>query len=433
MRLDPRAFVKVNVPHTLSGKEVIPMPGSLLVGIDVSSGDNRVRLLDSSGNSISKFSVPNNQPGAKTLVSKIVSAMTSNRFDSLVIGLEATSVYGEPLVLFLKQDADISPFRPRIHVLNPKQVNAFKKAFLDLPKTDDVDAWIIAENLRFGRINQEVYMDDRILALRKLTRARYYTARNLTREKNYFLNTLFLKFSSLAQEKIFADRFGATSLAIVEEFLSVDEIAYMPIEELSAFVNEKGKGKFGTPEDIAKLIQKAARSSYRLPKTVNDSVSQILAISLVSIRTLKDQLKLFDKAIKEQMKVIPNTLTSVKGIGPVYAAGIIAEIGDIHRFKNQAALAKFAGICWSKYQSGKYTADNTHLISSGNRYLRYYLMEAANKVRMHDPEFKRFYELKYRETPKTPHKRALALTARKLVRLVYALLHDNRLYIPPKE
>ncbi len=160
MRLDPRAFVKVNAPHTLSGKEVIPMPGSLLVGIDVSSGDNRVRLLDSSGNSISKFSVPNNQPGAKTLVSKIVSAMTSNRFDSLVIGLEATSVYGEPLVLFLKQDADISPFRPRIHVLNPKQVNAFKKAFLDLPKTDDVDAWIIAENLRFGRINQEVYMDD---------------------------------------------------------------------------------------------------------------------------------------------------------------------------------------------------------------------------------------------------------------------------------
>jgi hypothetical protein len=60
-------------------------------------------------------------------------------------------------------------------------------------------------------------------------------------------------------------------------------------------------------------------------------------------------------------------------------------------------------------------------------------MEAANKVRVHDPEFRRFYELKYRETPKTPHKRALALTARKLVRLVFALLQSNRLYIPPKE
>lgn len=409
------------------------MPNSLLVGIDVSSCDNKVRLLDSSGNSLSKFSVSNNHPGAKTLASKIAGTMTFNCFDSLVIGLEATSVYGEPLVHFLKQDAGIGSFKPSIHVLNPKQVNAFKKAYPDLPKTDDIDAWVIAENLRFGRINQEVYMDDRIIALKKLTRARFYAARNLTREKNHFLNNLFLKFSSLTQEKVFSDQFGATALAIVEEFLSVDEIAYMSVEELSAFVNEKSKGKFDVPEDIAKLIQKAARSSYRLPKTVNDSVNQVLAISLIAIRALKDQLKLFDRAIEEQMKVVPNTLTSVKGIGPVYAAGIMAEIGDINRFKNQAALAKFAGICWSKYQSGKYTADNTHLIFSGNRYLRYYLMEAANKVRVHDPEFRRFYELKYRKTPKTPHKRALALTARKLVRLVYALLHSNRLYIPPTE
>jgi hypothetical protein len=50
---------------------------------------------------------------------------------------------------------------------------------------------------------------------------------------------------------------------------------------------------------------------------------------------------------------------------------------------------------------------------------------------VHDPEFKRFYELKYHETPKTPHKRALVLTARKLVRLVDALLRSNRLYIQP--
>jgi hypothetical protein len=70
------------------------------------------------------------------------------------------------------------------------------------------------------------------------------------------------------------------------------------------------------------------------------------------------------------------------------------------------------------------------MIHSGNRYLWYYLMEAANKVRMHDPEFKRYYELKYSETPKALHKRALALTARKLVWLVYVLLCNGRLYIP---
>lgn len=155
-------------------------------------------------------------------------------------------------------------------------------------------------------------------------------------------------------------------------------------------------------------------------------------MSFSAIKAYKEQLKIFDKAIEEQIKLIPNPLTSIKGIGPVYSAGIIAEIGDINRFKDHAALAKFAGISWTKHQSGNFTASNTKLIKFGNRYLRYYFMEATNKVRLHDHELKRFYELKYSQTPKTAHKRALALTARKFVRLVYALLHSNRLYIPPK-
>jgi transposase len=206
----------------------------------------------------------------------------------------------------------------------------------------------------------------------------------------------------------------------------------MPIEELFEFINKKGKGRFENPDKIATAVQKAARSSYRLPKTVTDSVNQVLAVSFQAIRAYKEQLKIFDKAIEEQVKLIPNTLNSIKGIGSVYSAGIIAEIADIHRFKDHAALAKFPGISWAKHQSGNFTAANTRLIKFGNRYLRYYIMEATNKVRLHDHELKRFYDLKYSQTPKTAHKRALALTARKFVRLVYALLHSNRLYIPPK-
>jgi len=412
---------------------VISLSNSLLVGIDVSLRDNKVRILHPNGDSLSKFVVNNSISGAKTLSDKITNIATNNNFDSIVIGLESTSVYGDPLVYFLKQDTVVNSFKTKIHVLNPTQVNKFKLMYPDLPKTDDIDAWVIAEHLRFGRINKEVYMDDKYKALQKLTRARFHTVQNLAREKNWFLNNLFLKFSSLAQEDIFSDRFGATCCSIIEEFFSVDEISYMPIEELVEFINKKGKGHFEDPDKIAAAVQKAARSSYRLPKTVTESVNQVLAVSYSAIRAYKEQLKILDKAIEEQIKLIPNTLTSIKGIGPVYSAGIVAEIGDINRFKDQAALAKFAGIAWTKYQSGNFTAANTHLIKSGNRYLRYYIMEATNKVRMHDPELKRFYELKYSQTPKTAHKRALALTARKFVRLVYALLHSNRLYIPPKE
>ena len=105
---------------------------------------------------------------------------------------------------------------------------------------------------------------------------------------------------------------------------------------------------------------------------------------------------------------------------------------DIHRFDSQASVAKFAGLVWTQHQSGEFEAEHSRMIKSGNRYLRYYLLEAANSVRRCDSEFRRYYDLKYHEVNKYQHKRALALTARKLVRLVFRLLKDNRLYIPPE-
>ena len=101
-------------------------------------------------------------------------------------------------------------------------------------------------------------------------------------------------------------------------------------------------------------------------------------------------------------------------------------------FFSLASIAKFAGLTWSQHQSSDFEAEDTKLIHSGNRHLRYYLCEAADSLRKCDPEFKRYYDLKFKEVTKHQHKRALVLTARKLVRLVYTLLKTNRLYIPPE-
>lgn len=406
---------------------------TLFIGIDVSSRGNYVFFMKPDGVKHSSFQIQNNLFGAKELSSKIVSAVKGSGFDKIVIGIEATSVYGDNLVCFLREDYDLSTLNKNIHILNPRQVNKFKQSYPELPKTDGVDAFVIADHLRFGRISKEVYLDDyRYKALQNLTRARFFAVANLVKEKQRFLNYLFLKFSGLATEKIFSNKFGATSLAVIEEFLTVDEIANMDLQCLVSFLNEKGKSHFADPETTAKALQAAARGSYRLPKTVNDSVNQVLSIELSSIRALETQINAFDRAISEQIKLIPNTLESIKGIGPVYTAGIIAEIGDINRFDNQAALAKYAGLSWTKYQSGSFEAQNTRLIKSGNRYLKYYLLEAVDSVRKRNSEYQDFYDLKYKEVNKHNHKRALALTARKFVRLVFALLKTNRLYIPSK-
>ncbi len=401
----------------------------LYVGIDVSSKSNVVYLMLPNGDKHSNFSVANSHDGSTQLVKRICSALASESLDTVSIGLEATSVYGDNLVYFLREDASLASFNRKIHVLNPKQVNKFKESYNDLPKNDWVDSFVIADCLRFGRINKEVYIGDyHYKALQNLTRARYFAVTNLTKEKQRFMNVLFKKYSTMTQEKVFSDTFSTTALAVYDEFESAEALAYMDLQELTAFIIEKGKNRFPDPDTVAKAIQKAARSSYRLPKTVNDSVNQVLSISITSMKALESQIKEFDKTIAAQMKLLPNVLISIPGIGPVYSAGIMAEIGDINRFENQAALAKYAGLTWTQHQSGDFQAQNTRLIRSGNRFLKYYLCEAAFSLVRCDKEYSNFYHLKYKEVNRYQHKRALALTARKFVRLVFTLLKDNRLY-----
>ena len=404
----------------------------LFVGIDVGSRGNTAYLMRPDGEKHSNFTVQNTQGGAKIRIDKIVSALTTMGLEQVVIGMEATGIYGDSLVYALRENGALGRFQRKIHVLNPKQVSKFKEFYTDRPKNDDVDAFVIADKLRFGRITKEVYMDDyRYKALQTLTRARFYAVQDLTREKQRFANYLFLKCSGLAQDSNIVNS-SATTIALMERFETVDELAYADLNELTAFVSKSGHGRFVDPQSTAKAVQSAARSSYRLPKTVNDSVNQAMAVCIATMRALEKQIKVLDKQIEQIFAVIPNTLTSVPGIGKVYSAGIIAEIGDVNRFQSQASVAKYAGLVWKQHESGEFTAQNTRLIKSGNRFLRYYLLEAANSVRRCDSEFRRYYDLKFKEVNKYQHKRALALTARKLVRLVFRLLKDGRNYIPPK-
>ena len=91
-------------------------------------------------------------------------------------------------------------FEKKIHVLNPKQVQNFKKAYSDLPKNDEVDAFVIADHLRFGRAGNEVYMDDyryRAPVNAYENVAAFEVVQNLTRERTD-LQTISSKCSGIA-------------------------------------------------------------------------------------------------------------------------------------------------------------------------------------------------------------------------------------------
>ena len=91
-------------------------------------------------------------------------------------------------------------------------------------------------------------------------------------------------------------------------------------------------------------------------------------------------------------------------------------------------MAKIAGLWWPRSASGDFDAEDRRMAKTGNRYLRYYFIEAADRMRHAIPEYAAFYSRKYREAAKHHHKRALVLTARKGVGLFVGLLHRNESY-----
>lgn len=403
----------------------------MLVGIDVDLRSNHVRFMDNAGNSLASFSVSNDLPGAGKLAARIKAASIELDIDSVKIGMEATSNLGWHLAHFLNQEIKNHVLNTKVYVLNARKVARFKKGYDSLPKNDRLDAWVIADHLRFGRLSNAMSDAYEYEALQRLTRTRYHMMKTLTREKTYCLNNVFLKFSSLRTDSPFSDSFGTTSLAVIEE-LEPEQICEMPMEDLIDFLQQKGNNHFADPQQIALDLKKIARSSYRLNKGMADPVNIALRCSLNTIKFLESEIKHLDREIARLIKNIPQTLTSVKGIGDVLASGIISEIGDIKRFKDHNALAKYAGLSWNEHQSGQFVAEDTPRTKTGNKYLRYYLIQTANSLRRNDPVYENFYHKKFAEVPKHQHKRALVLTARKLVRLVYSLLCTRQLYTLPE-
>lgn len=413
---------------------------TLFVGIDVSSSSNVVCAIDFSSTKHLQFSVSNNHIGAVKMAETLLAFLCKSKFKYLIVALESTSFYSIHIANFLSSEERLLAFNPYVYCLNPKMISNYRKSFIGMSKTDPLDAFILADFARVGRINTQPWRGSQFLALQRLTRHRLHLVDSLTREKTYMVSNVFLKFSEFSvlkdDEHPFCTNYGATASAVLTEFLSTEDIVTMPIEELVDFLCSKGKNRFTDPLHTAELLQAAARNSYRLDKCLYEPLTISIASSFNCIKAYETEIKALNAAIEKTIKGVNTneyqSLISIPGIGPVYAGGILAEIGTITAFNSQDALAKYAGLIWTQNQSGNYTADDTQMSKAGNRYLRYYLIEAANSVKNNVPEYKAFYRKKFDEVKTHQHKRALALTSRKLIRLIFGLLDNNQLYSAKK-
>ena len=407
---------------------------TLCVGADIHLEDIVLRGVDKASDQevLKPCRVTNNRPGAESAAATIAQTATQLGYSRIQIGWEATGMLGIPFHRFLSTSPLLQPFQTELVCFNPKLVAGFKDALvLREPKDDDRDAFDLAARLRFGQLPISYMPQDFWQGLRRLTRYRFCLSRDVGCEKMRFQACLFLKCSDWKRVDPFADVFGATSAALLTEFTAAQLRAFSHLQ-LVDLIAHRGRGRFYDPEATARAVRQTLDSSYPIDPQMDQMVTAALAASWEHIRSIKRLISRLDQQIARYIEPIPNPLISVKGLGPVITAGILAEIVDISRFPQQQHLAQYSGLTWRRRASGSFVSQNTRMTKVGNNHLRYYFIQGADKLRQFNLEYKAYYWRKYQETSKYQHKRALVLTARKLVRLVHALLTKNVPYVRPR-
>lgn len=386
------------------------------VGIDVGKRHHEACIIDSMGQTIGRtLRFANTQSGGQKLLEWL--RKVDKDLLSTHIAMEATGHYWLALHSFLRKNG------LTVRVINPIQSDSFRNLYIRQTKNDTKDAFIIAEVLRFGRYTTTELASEDVIALRQLCRFRFSmvdTIADLKRKVIAVLDMLFPEY-----EKLFSDLFGATSSELLMEFTTPEEILAVDTDELAAFIAKHSRNRLGW--DKAEQLQTAAKSSFGIDFAL-DAYRFQLRILLQQIRFSEEQLTLLEKEISDRLEKLDKHLVTIPGIGPILAASIISEIGDISRFSTGAKLVAYAGIDPTVRQSDEFTGTQNHFSKRGSPYLRRAIWLAANVAKIHNPILRDFYSQKL-----TQGKHSLAATgavARKLTYIIHAVLRDQKPYVP---
>lgn len=369
---------------------------------------------------------------------------------SVAVGGEATSYYWLPLYLQLAQDPAWARYGLDPYLLNARWVKWFKKSRSPNNKDDRIDPGEIAEYVRLQPPRSTWAYDAHWLPLRFYTRLRAHLVKSLTREKNLFDLYLFLAYSTYTQQPPFSDPLGKTSQALLADEEQLRQWGAMDLAQLAAQLSGLSKRRLPDPQRNAERLQQVLRERYPLAPALVQPVQRCLQLLLSTIHALQDQLRQVEGWITAQVQNdYPQVawLDSIPGVGWVLASGIAAELADLQRFtavpvwdpRRKAyrkrtsgelvdAIAKYAGLWWPKNASGQFEAEERRLSRAGNAYLRFYILEAADRMRLRIPSFQRYYQAKYNQATKHKHKRALVLTGSKALDLAVTLLRRQEPY-----
>jgi transposase len=385
-----------------------------IVGIDIGKRNHEATIIDQTGAIIGKaFRFANSFTGFNRLM-ETVRRTTGN---DVVFGMEATGHYWLALYTRLRKEGFI------IRVINAIQSDALRAMYIRQQKNDSRDSFIIADVIRFGRFCETSVAPPDLYALRELCRHRFYIVDSVSDIKRKVIALLDQVFPEY--ENLFTDTFGKTSLELLSEYTTPEEILNVDTDKLVETINIASHGRFGLKK--ANEIQDAARNSFGI-LLATDTIALLIRQYIEQIRFVEKQIDVLDVEIARLLSTFETQLTTITGIGPTLAAIILSEIGDVKRFNSAAKLAAFAGVDPTMKQSGDFTGSRNRMSKRGSPYLRRALWLAATVASFKDPSISVFYKRKRAEGKS--HMTTLGHVVRKMVNIIFAVLRDQSSYSP---
>lgn len=339
--------------------------------------------------------------------------------DDVLVGMEATGHYWMALYAFLTAKGY------RVAVIDPAQVRAVRRLKgLDKVKNDRLDAALIAETLRIGQYDPTRLATDEVQSLRALTRYHQSLKSELAEVKTQctcLLDSYFPEFAGA-----FSDMFGAAGRAVLSKSPLPSQVARRREASLQRDISEAARGSRRMDGKAAEL-RALAKASVGV--RLGEAAASLQVQSLVrQMDFLDSECAKVEAAARELLERIEPLVLTIPGVSYITGAQIVAEVGDIGRFRSAPALVSYAGLNSSVNQSGRFDSGGGPITKHGSPYLRRALWLAANRARQCDPSLGAFYEKKRREGK--CHRVAVTAVARKLCHVVFAVMRDQVPYDP---
>ena len=377
------------------------------VGIDISKYKHDCFIMTESGDIVSNsFSISNNQDGFQALLTVLNSLDVQQE---IRIGFEATAHYALNLKLFLEK-AHYSFME-----FNPVLLAKFNKSqTLRRTKTDAIDCVSIARWLMTVDYKPYPIGFYHTYSLKSLTRLRD----TLVKQRSFYIvkitNVLDHTFPEF--KPFFGNRLSKTALYLLENYGSAEKMARMNSASYD-YLRKISRGKFS--------MQKFLKLKELASNTVGED-NEIFLLQLQSLLNLYNQsaseVDKLEKQIISLISEIQPKSMSIPGIGPLSAAVIYAEYGDINKFNSPSAMLSFAGLEPGYYQSG-ISEHGGHMVKRGSSYLRFTLMNLCIPLIQYNMVFAEFYAKK--RTEGKSHRVACSHVIKKLIRIIYHLEKEN--------